>query len=52
MQTTNGGLFGPSGTVPVAAQVTVRADTTGPLPPGDRIRITWEQDVLGQPWVV
>ena len=42
VQTTNGGLFERSGKVPVGAQVTLRADTVGPLPPGTRIRITWQ----------
>ncbi len=42
VQTTNGGLFEPSGTVPAGAQVTVRADAKAPLPPGTRIQITWE----------
>ena len=47
VQTTNGGLFEPSGKVPTGAQVTLRADAVDPLPPGTQIRITWELDPGG-----
>jgi hypothetical protein len=47
VQTTNGGVFEPSGKVPIGAQVTLRAHTIRALPPGARVRITWQLEPGG-----